>query len=43
VTTPLAQPVVLTERTDFGVANNNGSQPDGTNARRFQIAVRIKY
>jgi hypothetical protein len=43
VTTPLAQPVVLTERTDFGVANNDGSQPDGTNARRFQIAIRVKY
>jgi hypothetical protein len=43
VTTPLAQPVVLTERTDFGVANNDGSQPDGTNARRFQIAIRVKF
>jgi hypothetical protein len=43
VTTPLAQPVVLTERTDFGVANNNGSQPDGTNARRFQVAIRVKF
>ena len=43
VTTPLAQPVVLTERTDFGVANNDGSQPDGTNARRFQVAIRVKY
>ena len=43
VTTPLSQPVVLTERTDFGVPNNDGSQPDGTNARRFQVAIRIKY
>jgi hypothetical protein len=43
VETPLSTPVVLTERADFGVPNNNGSQPDGTNARRFQIAVRFKY
>ena len=43
VNTPLSEPVVLTERADFGVPNNNGSQPDGTNARRFQIAVRIRY
>jgi hypothetical protein len=43
VTTPVDTPILLTERTDFGVANNNGSQPDGTNARRFQIAIRIRY
>jgi hypothetical protein len=43
VDTPMSAPVALSERTDFGVANNDGSQPDGTNARRFQIAIRIKY
>ena len=43
VTTPLEQPIALTERTDFGTPNADGSQPDGTNARRFQIAVRFKY
>lgn len=43
VTTPLATPIVLTERIDFGVENNNGSQPDGTNARRFQLAVRFRF
>lgn len=43
VTTPLDQPIVVTERTDFGTPNNNGSQPDGTNARRFQLAIRFRY
>jgi len=43
VNTPLGEPIVLTARPDFGTANNDGSQPDGTNARRFQIAIRIRY
>ena len=43
VTTPLDAPILLTERADFGTPNNDGSQPDGTNARRFQIAFRIRY
>jgi Carboxypeptidase regulatory-like domain len=43
VTTPLSQPIALTERTDFGTPNNDGSQPDGTNARRFQIAARVRF
>jgi hypothetical protein len=43
VTTPLSMPVVLTERTDWGRANNDGSQPDGTNARRFQLAARFRF
>jgi hypothetical protein len=43
VTTPLATPIVLTERTDFGLENNNSSQPDGTNARRFQLALRFRF
>ena len=43
VTTPLSAPVVLTERTDFGRPNNDGSQPDGTNARRFQFAARLRF
>ena len=42
VDTPFSPPVVLTERADFGVANNDGSQPDGTNARRFQVAIFIR-
>jgi len=43
VTTPLATPILLVERTNFGVENNNGSQPDGTNARRFQLALRFRF
>jgi len=39
----VTDPIVLTERPDFGTPNNNGAAPDGTNARRFQIAIRIKY
>ncbi|MBA2305677.1 MAG: TonB-dependent receptor [Acidobacteria bacterium] len=42
-TTPLAAPIVLTERTDYGLENNNSSQPDGTNARRFQLALRFRF
>lgn len=41
--TPLSTPIILTERTDFGVENNDSSQPDGTNARRFQLAVRFRF
>ena len=43
VTTPLATPVTLTPNTRFLVANNNASQPDGTNARRFQISLRARF
>jgi hypothetical protein len=43
VTTPLATPIALVERANFGVENNNGSQPDGTNARRFQLAARFRF
>jgi len=42
-TTPLATPITLVERANFGVGNNNGSQPDGTNARRFQLALRFRF
>lgn len=43
VTTPLASPIVLRPDTSFLVENNNSSQPDGTNARRFQLAVRLRF
>jgi hypothetical protein len=43
VTTPLATPIALVERANFGVENNNSSQPDGTNARRFQLAARFRF
>ncbi len=40
---PLSLPLELLPRDDFGVENNNSSQPDGTNARRFQLAVRFRF
>ncbi len=43
VNTSLSTPILLVERADFGVENNNGSQPDGTNARRFQLAARFRF
>lgn len=42
-TTPLTTPVVLTANSSFLNPNNDGSQPDGTNARRFQVAARFRY
>jgi hypothetical protein len=42
-TTPLSQPVVLVRQNNFGIANNDGSQPDGTNARRLQFSLRLKF
>lgn len=36
-------PIVLTRRANFGTPNNDGSPPDGTNARRFQLAVRFRF
>jgi hypothetical protein len=42
-TTPLATPVVLRANTSYLVPNNDGSQPDGTNARRFQVALRFRF
>ncbi len=41
---PLADtPIQFLLNNSFGVANNDGSQPDGTNARRFQIAARFRF
>jgi carboxypeptidase family protein/TonB-dependent receptor-like protein len=40
---PLATPIPLTKRANFGAPNNDGSQPDGTNARRFQLALRFRF
>ncbi len=36
-------PIVFTRNASFGQRNNNGSQPDGTNARRFQLAARFRF
>jgi hypothetical protein len=40
---PLAAPIPLARRANFGAPNNDGSQPDGTNARRFQLALRFRF
>ena len=40
---PLTMPIPLTRRANFGAPNNDGSQPDGTNARRFQLALRLRF
>jgi hypothetical protein len=36
-------PIQFIQNSSFGVANNDGSQPDGTNARRFQLAARFRF
>ncbi|MCY7376617.1 MAG: TonB-dependent receptor [Pyrinomonadaceae bacterium] len=42
--TPTAStPIQFTQNANFGVPNNDGSQPDGTNARRFQLAARFRF
>jgi hypothetical protein len=42
-TTPLGAPIVLIPNTNFRTANNDGSQPDGTNARRLQVSLRLRF
>jgi hypothetical protein len=41
----VSTPIVLTPTTApiYGAPNNDGSQPDGTNARRLQFSLRLKY
>jgi hypothetical protein len=41
--TPLGAPIVLIPNSNFRTANNDGSQPDGTNARRTQVSLRFKF
>jgi hypothetical protein len=36
-------PIQFKTISTFGTPNNDGSQPDGTNARRFQIAARMRF
>src|SRR5262249_26122993 len=43
VTTPLSAPVTMIPNNNFRIPNNDGSQPDGTNARRLQISLRLRY
>ncbi len=42
-TTPLSTPVLLQNNVRFQTATNNSSQPDGTNARRFQVSLRFRF
>lgn len=42
-TTPLSTPVLLTATNNFGRATADGAPPDGTNARRFQLAARFRF
>jgi hypothetical protein len=42
-TTPVTTPIALTASSSYLQPNNDGSQPDGTNARRFQIAIRVRF
>jgi hypothetical protein len=40
---PLSAPIALIPNSNFRTANNDGSQPDGTNARRMQVSLRFKF
>jgi hypothetical protein len=39
----LVPPNTINPRQAFAVPNGDGSQPDGTNARRLQFSLRLKY
>jgi hypothetical protein len=42
-TTPLATPIALSQTAGFLAPNNDASPPDGTNARRLQLALRFRF
>jgi hypothetical protein len=42
-TAAINTPVQLTANAPFGIPNGDGSQPDGTNARRLQISARFRF
>jgi len=42
-TTSPSTPVLLTNVTTFGAPFGDGGPPDGTNARRFQLAARFRF
>ncbi|HLK63625.1 MAG TPA: carboxypeptidase regulatory-like domain-containing protein [Bryobacteraceae bacterium] len=42
-TTPLATPIVLTPTAGFNAPVSDSSPPDGTNARRLQLALRFRF
>jgi hypothetical protein len=39
----ISTPVQLTANAPFGTPNGDGSQPDGTNARRLQLSARFRF
>jgi hypothetical protein len=41
--TPLSQPIPLAPSTGYLQPNNDASPPDGTNARRLQLALRFRF
>ncbi|MBC7795901.1 MAG: hypothetical protein H7Z37_03400, partial [Pyrinomonadaceae bacterium] len=43
VNAPIDAPIVLTRNPLFGTRTDEGSQPDGTNSRRFQLAARFRF
>jgi hypothetical protein len=42
-TTPLSTPIQLTATPGFLAPNNDATPPDGTNARRLQLAIRFRF
>jgi hypothetical protein len=36
-------PIPLTARTNFGTPTQDGGQPDGTGARRFQLGLKLNF
>jgi outer membrane receptor protein involved in Fe transport len=36
-------PIVLSARTNFGTPTQDGGQPDGTGARRFQLGLKLNF
>jgi hypothetical protein len=41
--TPLATPIALTPTAGYFSPNNDAAPPDGTNARRLQLAIRFRF
>jgi hypothetical protein len=42
-TTPLSTPIGLSQTAGYLAPNNDASPPDGTNARRLQLALRFRF
>ena len=42
-TTPLATPILLAPTIGYLAPNNDATPPDGTNARRLQLAMRFRF